>query len=165
MKTLSICRHAKSTWRFDTNDVYRPLNQRGIGDAPAMARNFSGKQPDAILSSPAVRAYSTALAYVVENNWPFDLLKLEERLLHTSTTEHFELVESLDDKLNNVFIVGHNPGLEDFAEHLCQRSMFTMITAARLSVTFKMQSWRELRQSKAKIQSFTTPKCGSETDI
>jgi phosphohistidine phosphatase len=38
MKTLLLARHAKSDWNSSAaNDFERPLNQRGLQDAPLMA--------------------------------------------------------------------------------------------------------------------------------
>ena len=59
MKTLTLVRHAKSSWH-DTNlsDRERPLNKRGLRDAPIMARRAveAGIRPSLIIASPAVRA-------------------------------------------------------------------------------------------------------------
>ena len=63
MKTLTIFRHAKSSWDFpDLTDHDRPLNKRGERDAPVMAERLqtAGVRPSLILSSPAVRAWRTA---------------------------------------------------------------------------------------------------------
>ena len=63
MKTLTLVRHAKSSWD-DTElaDFDRPLNRRGERDAPEMARRLAatGDPPDRIVSSPALRALQTA---------------------------------------------------------------------------------------------------------
>ena len=60
MKTVYFCRHAKSSWKdLSLRDIERPLNKRGKKDAPMMAERLRdmGAQPDAILSSPANRAF------------------------------------------------------------------------------------------------------------
>ena len=63
MRTLLLVRHAKSS-RDDPAlfDRERPLNERGKRDAPKMAKRLAKRdlQPDLILSSPAVRALTTA---------------------------------------------------------------------------------------------------------
>ncbi len=63
MKTLFLIRHAKSSWD-DTAlpDKERPLNDRGLRDAPKMGERLAKRdvKPDLILSSPAVRALRTA---------------------------------------------------------------------------------------------------------
>ena len=59
MKTLYLIRHAKSDWANITlADIDRPLNTRGYTDAHKMSAMMKQKniQPDAIVTSPAVRA-------------------------------------------------------------------------------------------------------------
>ena len=63
MKTLLLLRHAKSSWSDPTlPDHDRPLNKRGIHDAPRMGKLLRHEHlmPDLILSSTAVRAKKTA---------------------------------------------------------------------------------------------------------
>jgi phosphohistidine phosphatase len=59
-KTFVLVRHAKSSWSDPTlSDFERPLNNRGLRDAPKMAR-FLKISPDLLISSPAQRARQTA---------------------------------------------------------------------------------------------------------
>ena len=63
MKTIYFIRHAKSSWAdMSLRDIQRPLNARGLRDAPFMAKMLKGRgvQLDAIVSSPANRAFTTA---------------------------------------------------------------------------------------------------------
>ena len=63
MKTLFICRHAKSSWADAAlADFDRPLNERGLTTAPFMGKLMREKKlrPKIILSSPALRARATA---------------------------------------------------------------------------------------------------------
>ena len=158
MKTLSLCRHAKSSWKYDTDDLYRPLNGRGIANAPAMARSYQGEAPGLILCSPAVRAYATALAYIEENNWPLELLRLDERLFHSGVDAHLAVCASVDDGVEHVFLVGHNPGLEEFGRFLCPDASDCLVTGARLSLWFEVERWCELTGGRAEGWTFVYPK-------
>ena len=63
MKTLSIIRHAKSSWKdLGVPDHERPLNKRGRHDAPLMGKLLRDQNitPDLIISSTAIRAETTA---------------------------------------------------------------------------------------------------------
>ena len=63
MKTLFLIRHAKSSWNHpDLKDIDRPLNERGLANAPSMAQRAATqwKTPGLVLSSPARRAKDTA---------------------------------------------------------------------------------------------------------
>jgi phosphohistidine phosphatase len=58
MKTLILVRHAKSSWKYDVEDVNRPLKNRGITDANLVSRAFNNRKLsiDNVFSSPANRA-------------------------------------------------------------------------------------------------------------
>jgi hypothetical protein len=63
MKTLFLVRHAKSSWdNPGVRDINRPLNERGLHDAPKMGKLIRslGIKPDLLVSSPAKRALTTA---------------------------------------------------------------------------------------------------------
>src|SRR5437870_1380458 len=63
MKKLLLIRHAKSSWdEITQKDFDRPLNDRGHKDAPKIAKRLLKKDIsiDAFISSPAVRALTTA---------------------------------------------------------------------------------------------------------
>ena len=77
MKRLTILRHAKSSWK-DTSlrDRDRPLNKRGERDAPKMGKRIdaAGIRPSLIVSSPAVRAWTTAKIIADEIGYPIRVL-------------------------------------------------------------------------------------------
>src|SRR4051812_25574812 len=63
MKKLLIIRHAKSSWDPAVpKDFDRTLNERGHKDAPVMAKRLLKRdiEIDSLVSSPAVRALTTA---------------------------------------------------------------------------------------------------------
>ena len=73
VKRLTLVRHAKSDWSLAGQaDWDRPLNKRGQRDAPEMARRLRSRRhkPDLILSSPAVRALTTATVMARELKVP-----------------------------------------------------------------------------------------------
>ena len=82
MKTLYLVRHAKSSWEFDLEDHKRPLNERGLTDAPKMGAYIREKisLPQRIVSSDAVRAKTTALLYLKELGIPEECLELSHEL-------------------------------------------------------------------------------------
>ena len=63
MTTLVLVRHAKSDWGHPgLADHNRPLNDRGLRDAPVLAQRLAatGFRPDRLLTSTALRARTTA---------------------------------------------------------------------------------------------------------
>ena len=118
MKTLTILRHAKSSWSdAGLLDRDRPLNPRGERDAPMMAERIrkAGIRPSLILSSPAVRAWTTAKIVARAIAYPPEFLQREEDLYHAGTAALIDVMARQDPGFNSLMLVGHNPGLTYFA--------------------------------------------------
>ena len=64
LRRLIVLRHAKSAWDTDApSDHARPLNKRGRGDLPLVARLLEAMEadlPELVICSPAQRARETA---------------------------------------------------------------------------------------------------------
>ncbi|HBJ28222.1 histidine phosphatase family protein, partial [Cobetia sp.] len=61
-RELLLMRHGKSDWSVAADDFHRPLKERGKRGAQRMGAWLAQEAlvPDAILSSPALRARATA---------------------------------------------------------------------------------------------------------
>jgi len=105
MKTLTILRHAKSSWKDSSlSDRDRPLNKRGKRDAPIMALRIhqSGIRPSLILSSPAVRAWKTAKIVAQEISYPNEFLQRDERLYHAGVRRIIDVLSEQDVAFNSI---------------------------------------------------------------
>ena len=81
MKTLFFARHAKSSWRdADLSDIDRPLKGRGILNAYQMGSHLrqQGLMPDTMITSPAVRAFHTAVIYARQLDFSLDQLAVNQ---------------------------------------------------------------------------------------
>ena len=113
MKTLTLVRHAKSSWKNNNlSDRQRPLNKRGERDAPVMGKRIKehGIRPSLIVSSPAVRAWTTAKIIADEINYPWEFLQKEDSLYLASLDEILDVVMAQENEFNNLMMFGHNPG-------------------------------------------------------
>ena len=99
MKRLILVRHAKSSWK-DTSlaDRDRPLNNRGNRDAPEMGRRIAaaGIRPSLIVSSPAVRAWTTAKVIAKELGYPREFLQRDDALYLASVDEILDVIAAQD---------------------------------------------------------------------
>ena len=98
MKTLYLLRHAKSSWDEPSlADFERPLSERGSQAAPFMGGLMRdlGFLPYVILSSPAVRAKTTA--QMVKDAGTLDAeIRYEHRIYEASPQRLREVIAEID---------------------------------------------------------------------
>ena len=161
MKTLTLVRHAKSSWKDRRlSDRERPLNKRGGRDAPIMGKRVAeaGIRPSQIISSPAVRAWTTAKTFALKLGYPIEFLQREDGLYLASLDNLLDVVASQDVGFNNLMMFGHNPGLTDFANYLVPGLTNNLPTAGVVSVQLDIDSWRLYEQPKAELVLHDYPK-------
>jgi len=89
-KELLLVRHAKSSWDDPSLDDHdRPLNERGLRNAPEMGKRLqgSGIRPGVWISSTALRAITTAEVMAEQIGFPIDQIQRCKDLSHASATE------------------------------------------------------------------------------
>ncbi|MDD3060774.1 MAG: histidine phosphatase family protein [Sulfurimonas sp.] len=159
MKKLYIIRHAKSSWTDMTlNDFERPLNKRGEEGAPFMAKELKSKNimPDMILSSPALRAKTTAETITGTIGF-FKEIVFKENIYEASAETLHEILKSVDDENATLFLVGHNPGLNALAERYVGFHE-NIPTTGIVEIEFDCSKWSEISPKNAKLISFDYPK-------
>ena len=161
MKTLTLVRHAKSSWKHTgISDRERPLNARGKRDAPDMGARIQrhGIRPSLIVSSPAKRAWQTARIVAREIDYPLEFLQREESLYLASLDQLLDVVASQDNGFNHLMVVGHNPGLTDFANFLSSGLTNNLQTAAVVSVEMDRDDWMLYERPKTRLLIYDYPK-------
>jgi phosphohistidine phosphatase len=161
MKTLTLVRHAKSSWKDSSlADRDRPLNKRGERDAPVMARRIAaaGIRPSLIMSSPAVRAWRTAKAIAREIGYPIEFLQRENGLYLASLRDIQDVIVAQDDKFNSMMLIGHNPGFTSFANFLVPGLTDNVPTAGVVTVNIDQDDWNLDEQPMAELVLFDYPK-------
>ncbi len=147
IKTLSLIRHAKSSWKYDhLDDRDRPLNTRGMRDCALMGMVLSrrGYSPSLIISSPALRALRTAEALASAIGYPETNIRLDSRMYHAGAAQVLELARQFDDALDWVACVGHNPGLTELVGLLVGRGPDNVPTGAVVDIRFNTRRWQEI---------------------
>lgn len=159
MKKLFIIRHAKSDWsNLSLDDYDRPLNSRGKKNAPFMGTFLAKKDivPDLIISSPAYRARKTAKIIASKVGYKEEI-EYNEYIYEASLSTLLEIVNFIEDEYDDVFIFGHNPGLNMLAFYLVDFNE-NLPTCGILEIEFDCESWREVTKKNAKLISFDYPK-------
>lgn len=160
MKTLFLVRHAKSS-RDDPSlpDRERPLDERGLRDAPAMGKRLAERKvkPDLLVSSPAVRALTTAHLIADELGYARDDIAIDDRLYASSADDLLGVVHVLDNKLGSVMLFGHNPEFTDLAQRL-SGEITDMPTCAVARFRFDTKAWADVGDITPSKVSLDSPK-------
>jgi len=148
MKTLLLMRHAKSSFKDGSMpDFERPLSKKGEKDAPRMGKLLREKDliPDVIISSPALRARATAELVADKIGYKGEIIYLESLYLGEPQA-YLEALRNLDDEVETVLVVGHNPGLESLLQMMTDK-VESLSTAAVAHLEVPLRTWKALDSS------------------
>uniref|UniRef100_F4C7D9 Putative phosphohistidine phosphatase, SixA n=1 Tax=Sphingobacterium sp. (strain 21) TaxID=743722 RepID=F4C7D9_SPHS2 len=159
-KYLYLIRHAKSDWNFDLPDFDRPLNKRGLRDAPIMAKrlNLQNLRPDRLVSSPANRAISTAKIFAKELKFSEADIQEEAAIYEADVPTLLKVINSFQAEADCVAIFGHNPGVSLLAEYLCDDAAIDFPTCAIGFLSFNIEQWSEVSIGTGNLVWFNYPK-------
>lgn len=162
VRKLFLLRHAKSSWDDAAlSDFERPLNKRGVRDAPLMAQRLRARQcsPDKVLCSPSARTRETAAHYVRELNIDEQRLEYVDAIYEASPGDLMAAIESQTDVTIQLMLIGHNPAMEYLVSMLNQGERLTMATSAVCEFDVEgIDSWKEFSQARVKLAYFDFPK-------
>ncbi|CAM3315218.1 MULTISPECIES: SixA phosphatase family protein [Sphingomonas] len=166
MKTLTLLRHAKSSWDDPiSRDFDRPLNAKGRRAAVMIGRQLKSLDLrfDHIVASPAVRVIET-----LDEVWSGYGRKLEpvwdKAMYLASAASLLDLVHALPEAADHVLMVGHNPGLEDLVLDLTldgelrERVEDKYPTATVAQMTLPVDRWPDARAHSATLVAFIRPR-------
>ena len=159
MKQLFLIRHAKSDWSTSVSDYYRPLNKRGLLDAPKMGKRFHGLFgcPDIIISSGAKRAFHTAELFAKELEFDVKKINHNDQLYHASTQDFIEVIKVIDEQVETAMLVSHNPGISQTVYTLTNHYV-DMKTACVVGIEKDTKNWQDFRPGKCHIFTHLSPK-------
>lgn len=169
MRTLALFRHAKSSWDDPTlADFDRPLNARGRKAAPLMGRQMRllSLKPALVVCSPARRTRETASLALKAYGGPPLEIAYDERLYEASADDLLERLREIEAATPEVLLIGHNPGLENFAHRLMggriperfSKLAEKLPTGALLVFSIPGDDWQSIGGSPAALIQFVTPK-------
>lgn len=160
MKRLYLVRHAKSSWKDATlSDMLRPLNKRGLRDAPEIGRRLrvATVSIDRLLSSPAQRALSTAQTLARAIDFNPKLIIEEPELYFAGANASLQLIQSTDSACASLMLVGHNPDMTSLLNLLCGHQVGNMPTCAIASIQFNSE-WSEVQAESGSLIDYDYPK-------
>lgn len=160
MPELLIMRHAKSEWGVGlSSDQERPLARRGIKDAKRMGKTITkiGAVPDLILSSPAVRARTTAEVAKKAGHWDAGI-EIVPTFYGGSWADVVDGILGSGTSVERILVTGHEPTWSDLVSVLTGGSLFAMPTAAVACISVVGSTWSSLGANCAELQWHITPR-------
>ncbi len=168
MLTLSLLRHAKSSWADPSQDDFdRPLNERGDEAAPRMGAFMARNRiaPDLILCSAAIRTRQT-LAHVLPHLPAKTEVGYEESLYLATAIELLALVRKTKAAVSHLMLVGHDPGMHDLATRLAGSGDPALLSALAAKfptsglavLAFDARAWSGVELGAGRLVLFMTPK-------
>src|SRR5262245_61015808 len=168
MLTLSLMRHAKSSWDdASLQDFDRPLAKRGQSAAPRMGRFMAehGLTPQLILCSPAVRTRQT-LDLVLPHLSGGPTILYEDGFYLAAPAVLLKRLHKVEGQIRHVMIVGHDPGMQGLAVALAGDGDADMLqalaakfpTAGLAVIGLKVRSWAKVGHGSGRLELFMTPK-------
>ncbi len=160
MKKLILIRHAKSSWsQAGMSDFDRPLNQRGINDAPKMAGRIRSSKLtiDQIVSSPALRAITTAEMFSEVFDIPFENILQNKAVYEADTETLMRIVSKFESSWNTVIMFGHNPGLS-YLVGLLTGELYDKVTCSISEIDIHIDDWSHCTAGIGSLISYDFPK-------
>ena len=158
---LLLVRHAKSSWdNTDLQDFDRPLNKRGLKNAPEMGKRLliKGLKINLIYSSPALRALTTAELIAKEISYESSKIICIPEIYEAGLSTLFNVVKSIDENCQSAMLVGHNPGFTYLCNYLCNAQIDNMPTCSMAHIEFPVESWKEIAKHEGKLVDYDYPK-------
>ena len=102
-----------------------------------------GVKLDLLVSSPALRALTTAHLIADEIGYKRKDIVMDDRLYVSCPDDLLAVIRALDNKLDRVMLFGHNPEFSDLA-HRLSSEIVDMPTCAVAEYTFETKVWSDV---------------------
>ena len=160
MKRLSLIRHAKSDWNnIQLSDYHRPLNKRGLENAPVMGKRLFTLYgtPDLIITSGAKRAFTTAEFFASNSGYDKNKIITNDEIYLASSSTIIQTIQSIDNQFSNVWIFSHNPGISETIIELTDRDL-ELKTCCVCVIEKDIKKWSKIKKGSCHIINHITPK-------
>ena len=174
MKTITLMRHAKSSWLAASPGGAAPLDKarilalRGERDAPRMARWMAanGIRPQLIMCSTAQRTRETLALVANTILAEGGATTFRDELYLAEASNLMELLRRLPDRIGHAMLLGHDPGMHDLAQMLsgggdiALRRLLSLKfpTAGAAVIDFATERWRDVAPGTGTLRHFMAPK-------
>jgi len=161
IRTVTLIRHAKSSWNDPSlTDFERPLNKRGIRDAPRVGEALEQAEVsfDKVLCSDARRARQTLSLLKQGIEIDEDNIEYRSDMYGASADHLLSCITTQPESISNIALVGHNPGMEDLAYKLAEEPVGSMQTCCIVHMEFDSEKWTDLSTAAGKVGLIIKPR-------
>lgn len=160
MKRIYLVRHGKAEEGYDKPDFERSLSEKGEKKTNKIADFLFSQNVkiDIMLVSMARRTHQTAQIIADKLDIPNSKIQIEKTLYLASTNEILNEIFALSDQIENLMILGHNPGISSLAVYLSNSgNVDWMPTSGVVAIEIKTDQWNEIPNAKSKLKFYKTP--------
>jgi phosphohistidine phosphatase len=162
MKSLYLLRHAKSSWaEAGLGDQQRPLNPRGLRDAPMMGERFRerGETLDAVLSSPAKRAQTTAELFIRACGYAGPGIVTEADLYFLGSGSIESVIRAQSGDAQALMLVFHNPDITHFVNSIdYDFHVDNLPTCGLIRLACAIDNWTDWSRDTTNFEYYDFPK-------
>jgi len=156
VKKIILIRHSDAeTGSFDSTDFNRRLTDKGKNKANIQANRLKQIQivPDLIISSNAVRALETT--QIISSILSPNCLIQQIPFLYEdfTTSEFFDLLSNIDNSIDTLILVGHNPNISIMAARLDKTAKVNFAPCS-IGIFFLVSDWNTIEKGGAKLIEF-----------
>jgi phosphohistidine phosphatase len=160
MKTLYLIRHAKAGWDQPAlSDFERPLTALGEQHAQNIGQELKqlAVKPNLIISSPAVRAISTAKIIAQALHYSEEKIQLNPAIYNAGVEELMTIIKGIKATYRQVLFFGHNPSLTWLLHFLCEDAKMNIPTCGVFGIELGMRDWEHLTEAEGRLITFLHP--------
>jgi phosphohistidine phosphatase len=161
MKKMIFVRHGRAEEPSSSfPDYERSLTAKGknVSEQMALILKQKEKNPAVLVTSPAFRAYETAVVFARVLEYDPDKIILNNSLYSHATLKSFSgIVEEISDDINIIIFFGHNPSFTEIPDRLSRSGCDFLPKSGIVCLSFKTDTWEGIVREKGTIDYFLKP--------
>lgn len=161
MKKLIFIRHGRAEEPSSgIPDFERSLTTKGKNISEQMASLLAEKEkkPGIFITSPAFRAFETAVIFARKFDLNPDKIIIRSSIYYKSGMNFFaDIIENADNGSDKMFLFGHNPSFTEIPDRLSTDGCDFLPKSGVVCLSFKSDTWKGIFHEKGKIEYFLKP--------
>lgn len=162
MKRIIFVRHGKAEDSLPgISDLERSLNLKGKVVTRQMAQKLKEKikDPGVLVTSPAFRAFETAVIFAGEYGISAEKIKISNNIyFKLDERTIMDILRNVDETTETVTLFGHNPSFTILSGYFCKESGDVVPKSGIVCLKFGVATWSEIKPNTADAELFLKPK-------